>query len=128
VQCSHDQWVASSPPRLDPPPLELPTFALPARPFELPEALELLLDLAAPFEGMSTSDRLFSKARTRFSKYVLVTLESQLHVSMNGSVVGTTLPVVDMKSILLLKQSLINTVIELDSLKLYSAWSYRCWT
>lgn len=73
VQCSHDQCVASSPPRLDPPLLELPTFALPARPFELPEALELLLDLAVPF-GMSTSARLFSKAPTRFSKYVLVTL------------------------------------------------------
>jgi hypothetical protein len=74
VQCSQDQWVASSPPLLDPPPLELPTFALPPRPLELPEALELLLDLAAPF-GMSTSERLFSRARTRFSKYVLVTLD-----------------------------------------------------
>ena len=78
VQCSHDQCVASSPPRLDAPPLELPTFALPARPLELPDALELLLVLAAaPFDGISTSARLFSRARTRFSKYVLVTLKSR---------------------------------------------------
>lgn len=78
VQCSQAQWVTSSPPRLDPPPLELPTFALPPRPLELPEALEVLLDLAAPF-GISTSERLFSKARTRFSKYVLVTLPKFQH-------------------------------------------------
>lgn len=74
VQCSQDQWVASSQLRLDPPLLELPPLALPPRDLELPEALELLLDLAAPFR-LSTSERLFSNARTRFSKYVLVTLE-----------------------------------------------------
>lgn len=66
VQCSQDQCVNSSPPRLDPPVRELPILPLP-RPLELPEALELLLDLIVPFI-LSTSERLFSRARTRFSK------------------------------------------------------------
>lgn len=67
VQCSQDQWAISSPLRLDPPLLVLPDLGLPPLALELPEAFELLLDLTAPFE-MSTSERLLSSARTRFSK------------------------------------------------------------
>ena len=68
VQCSQDQWPGSSifllgPLDLDVEPLPLPPLALLLPP---PKLFELAVLLHVPWE--STSDRPFSKARTKFSK------------------------------------------------------------
>ena len=68
VQCSQDQWPGSSiflpgPLDLDVEPLPLPALALLLPP---PKLFELDVLLHVPWE--STSDRPFSKARTKFSK------------------------------------------------------------